>query len=304
MLSLDKAYCLRLANGHRWSFMALDESADWLDMMMAMMELEPCQPYGEPRLIFVNGRSEGEIRDELTGIIDPDRLKLFPNDGWKEHKIGDPRTWSHKDIPDVICKFGSEVGHAIDIIRMWRSLYLVYRREQESGGLPFHAGLVEKDGMGVLLAGQGGAGKSTCCRRIVPHWRALGDDEALIVLDDQGQYVVHPFPTWSDYLYERSQPTWNVEQYVPLRAIFFLEKSEVDEAVLLGQGYSAALINESATQVCKRDWRKIDHEEKLTLKRRIFDNSCEIARKIPAFKLHVSPSGWFWEEMEKVLKDV
>jgi SynChlorMet cassette protein ScmC len=181
------------------------------------------------------------------------------------------------------------------------SLYPIYERALNSGGLPFHAGVVERDGKGVLLAAPKNIGKSTCCRRIPRPWNALCDEETLIVQDAQRQYLAHPFPTWSDYLTRGSNRTWNVQRYIPLAAIFFLEQAEADKVIPLGQGEAAALMNQSAMQVCVRNWMNLDGEKMRAFRKKLFDNACELTWAIPIFKLRVSLTGRFWEEMEKVL---
>jgi SynChlorMet cassette protein ScmC len=170
------------------------------------------------------------------------------------------------------------------------------------GGLPLHAALVERNGMGILLAGHGGAGKSTCCQRLPSSWHALCDDETLVVINEEKQYFAHPFPTWSDYLWKRSERTWNVQKYVPLSAIFLLEQSETDEAIRIGQGQGATFINTLATDVCRRNWRNLDRKEERAQRKQLFQNACELARAVPAFKLRFSLNGRFWEKIEEVLR--
>jgi len=110
-------------------------------------------------------------------------------------------------------------------------------------------------GHGFLLAGQGGTGKSTCCRRLPNNWKPLCDDESLIVLDKSKVYHVHPFPTWSDYIQKRAKNIWDVQGSVPLSAIFFLEQSEKDEVIPLSKEQSAILMTKSSKQAYDRSWR-------------------------------------------------
>ncbi len=180
---------------------------------------------------------------------------------------------------------------------------MIYRREQFFGGLPFHAGLIELDGNGILIAANGGIGKSTCCRRIPPPWRALGDDQSLIVRDNSGRYVVHPFPTWSEHLWKPSSKTWNVERYVNLSAIFFLERAEYDEVVPLERKRSLFMINEMAIQAAVVGIINMNKEEERLLRLRLFNNSCDLSRSVPAYILRASLHGQFWKEIEKVKGD-
>ena len=153
------------------------------------------------------------------------------------------------------------------------------------------------------MAGRGGMGKSTCCRRVPPQWRALCDDEVLVVPNQQGRYMAHPFPTWSDYIVRRQENTWNVQQYVPLRAIFFLERSEHSEAIPLGQGQSAIYIYHSSSQAINANFRMMGKNEFLIFKKNLFDNSSQLAKALPAFKLPINLTGHFWEEIEKAIEN-
>jgi SynChlorMet cassette protein ScmC len=132
-------------------------------------------------------------------------------------------------------------------------------------------------------------------------WKPLCDDETLVVLDKQKKYRAHPFPTWSDYFWKRAENTWNVQYSVPLGGVFFLQQSETDEVVSLGEAEAAILMNESAIQVCQKFWRRLDRENLRKLRRELFNNASEMAKRIPAFILRVSLHGRFWEEMEKAL---
>jgi SynChlorMet cassette protein ScmC len=164
-----------------------------------------------------------------------------------------------------------------------------------------HAALLELDGKCILLAAPGSTGKSTSCRRLPDYWNPLGDDEALVVLDHENGYRAHPFPTWSEYWRKSSDKTWNVQHSAPVRTIFFLEQAENDEVIPLGEGVAAVSINQSATEVSKRHWRKLDVETKRPLAKLQFGNACNMARSIPSFTLRASLHGRFWEEMEKTL---
>jgi len=174
-------------------------------------------------------------------------------------------------------------------------------RASDEGGLPFHAALIEKKGAGVLLAASGHTGKSTCSRRLAANWTPLCDDEALVISDKEKRFRVHPFPTWSDYMDRGSDNTWDIQHSVPLCGIFFLEQSDTDEAIALGQGEAAALVNESVTQVCEKYWRTGNREFQRNSRRQVFNNACALAENIPAFKLRVSLNGRFWEKIEQAL---
>jgi SynChlorMet cassette protein ScmC len=186
---------------------------------------------------------------------------------------------------------------------MYRAFYPIHQRAIEAGGLPFHAGLVEYKGRGLLLAGPGGIGKSTCCRRLPFAWRALCDDETLIVLHKQKGYFAHPFPTWSLHLLGRSEKTWNIQEHLPLDAIFFLEQAKMDEVSPIKSARAAILINQTANAICMRYERVLNLQEKRAQRKKIFVNACALAKSVPCFILRISLKGEFWKKIERVLKD-
>ncbi len=312
-IDIKKTYSLQLANGHRWNIIATEGTEMWVDRFASIMRLKTCDPDESPKMVFIEGTPE-KCHDEITNNLDPNILKFFPEGGWKINKYSSngnkiyAKFCYNDKIHDKICfidkanlDYYDEQGNR-DILKMWLFSYLIYQREQFFGGLPFHAGLVTIDGKGILLSANGGTGKSTCCRRIPAPWQALGDDQALIVRNNNGKYMVHPFPTWSEYLWRPSDKTWDIERHVDLSAIFFLERSEHDEVITLERKRSIFLINEMSVQASTVGLLNIDKEEERAVRLRLFNNSCELSKFIPAYILRVSLHGQFWKEIEKVLE--
>ncbi len=184
---------------------------------------------------------------------------------------------------------------------MWTALAPIYCQAIRSGALPLHAGMLERDGAAVLLVGPGGIGKSTCCRRAPAPWKSPCDDEVLILANREGGFLVHPMPTWSDHLYTGSKNTWDVQSYFHLSAIFFLVSAPEDLVYSVGQGQATILLMEFAKQVTKKNFSNMSWPEQKGIKPRLFETACKIARTIPAFTLHCSLTGRFWEEIERVL---
>ena len=297
----DTGYCLRLANDQCWHLIAAQGMKMWIKKLASVMELKTCGPNGFPRLIFIKRKSEKEKWQNPIGRLNKNILKGLPITGWKVYSFKLLRFWSHSKVPDVICEIGPDERHDLDIIRMWQATHPIYERAQNSGGLPLHAALIEREGMGILLAGRGSTGKSTCCRYLPSPWHTFCDDETLIVRNDQKRYLVHPFPTWSDYIWNLSAKTWDVQRFLPLFAIFFLKQAETDEVVPIGHGQASIFINLLAMDVYQQSWNHLDHKDVRAIKKKLFNNSCELAKSIPAFILRVSLSGQFWKEIEKVL---
>jgi SynChlorMet cassette protein ScmC len=303
--NMEERYLLRLADGQGWEIIAAEGVGPWVEKLASIMQLKNCEPNGYPKLIFIRKSSRADWRRHPVSKLGWNSSGDLADKGWKTHDLESLQLWAHSDVPDVICEMGDNEDHDLDIVRMWLSLSPVYNRALESGGLPLHAALVERNGTGVLLAAPGGTGKSTCCRRIPHPWKALSDDLVLIVVDTHKQYQAHPFPTWSNYLWEfsekLSEATWDIQHHLPLSAIFFLEQSITDEVIPVGKGQASVLVTESAVQVYQSIWRNLLQEEERRFKKKIFENACELAKGIPAFKLRVSMNGRFWEEMERIL---
>jgi len=269
---------LELADGMGWLMVGSPAAHAWVLKIATIMQLKGSKSDNYPRLIVVRGEN-----------------------GWKVEDQSTIRFLYHSNMQDLICDLGGEGEEIMEIIKMQEFLNPIYERTINRGGLPLHAALIETDGKGVVLAAPGGTGKSTCCRRIPSPWQVLCDDETLIVLDLQNQYRAHPFPTWSNYLWKHGERTWDVQRHVQLSALFFLEQSEADEAIPVGQGEGAIMLNQSAAQVCQRNWLNLHHEEERELRKKLFDNACELAKTVPAYKLQVSLDGRFWEKMEEVI---
>jgi SynChlorMet cassette protein ScmC len=297
----NNGFSLRLANGQEWHLIPTKGTRSWVEKLASIMELKAGKPNAHPKLVFIQKESRKKSFEAAPFRLAPNIIEGLPDYGWKEHRLGTIHIWSHQEVPDVICEISPEKLHELEIIRMWMSLHSIYQRAQNSGGLPLHAALVNQNGNGIVLSAPGDTGKSTCCRRLPQPWQALCDDETLIVRDNQKRYFVHPFPTWSDLLWRRSERTWNVQHHLPLSAIFFLEQGESDKAVPIGHGEAAIYINESASLVCQRTWRNLDKDEERKLRKLLFQNACQLARAVPTFTLSVSLSGRFWKEIEKAL---
>lgn len=289
MIYEEKSYQLKLSNGHGWELKAHNGVSEWLDKLAYIMRLGPSETDRFPKNIFCKIGDFPRVKEHYSA------------EDWFAYNNRSFRTWASNTISDVICEVNNAGNHDIEIVNMWNSLFPIYQRVQDGGGLPFHATLLELDGRGVLVAAPGDTGKSTCYSRVPNYWKPLCDDEALVVCGPNNEYRAHPFPTWSEYLWKTSNKSWNVQYSVPLRAIFFLEQAESDKITDLGEGQAAVYINQSATQVSRKFWRRLDKETKNTLVKLQFNNAVKMTKHIPSFTLHATLHGKFWEEIEKVL---
>jgi len=294
MQTLKNAYSLRLANGQAWTLIATNGLNSWLKAFARILELEPCQLNGRPKIIFTKGHKKPAVRPKLNLPF------KYPFSGWQRLNLGTIQFWQHKDLNDIICEVSNLKNNTLKTINMMQALRGIYNKIIKQGGFPFHCGLLEKDGQAVLVSAPGNTGKSTCCQRVPKPWTAQADDAAVIV-KHHGLYFVHPFPTWSDYLNRNSSKTWQVAKSFPLKAIFFIEQTKGrEEAIPIWAGQAVILVNQqiSLTPCFSQENKKAETAE---LNKLVFNNACELAKQIPCYILKVHIRGKFWQQIEKIL---
>jgi SynChlorMet cassette protein ScmC len=277
-----------------------------MDQLAGILRLKLGAPQGARQLLFVNAdpvQSAGSGTGaspappaHAAGRRDADR-------SWSRVGSSLPGAWQSADGRDFTYTFPAAMTHHADLrlILMWDALVPVFLQAIMAGGLPLHAALAEVDGRGVLFAAAGGVGKSTCARRLPTPWKAHCDDTALAVRLSEGGYRVHPFPTWTDHLWRGLQTTWPAQQHVPLAAIFFLEQAGHDTASALPPGAAALRMLRSTCQLMKLHWNGLPRAQKRRVTTAAFHNACALAKTVPAFQLHLTIGGRFWEEVQKAL---
>ncbi|MBI5439654.1 MAG: SynChlorMet cassette protein ScmC [Deltaproteobacteria bacterium] len=279
---MTRGYRLALGGGPAWTIVADAGAAEWLDEFARILQLPACSPGGASRLIVTR---DAPREGSAAPVVRESRFVRF---------------FQRPGSPDVTCVIGGKENHVKEHYKMWELLLPVHESVGRRGGMPFHAALLEKDGAGVLLSACGGTGKSTCARRAPAPWRALSDDECLIVRNGDAGYLVHPLPTWSVYLRKLAAPVWDVGTAVRLAGIFFLKQADRDEAVPLGAGEAVLRAYDAGQQVCQYGLLAGGKGER-QVNARMLDNAGELVRRVPAYTLGVSLAGSFWEEIERVL---
>jgi SynChlorMet cassette protein ScmC len=286
-------YRLRLNQENTWRISADDDRRALLDEMARVMELEPADA------------SEYAANLIFTG---PDAVSslLKSSHGNAELLYEDVRQklWWLAEQSRAVCEVspGIEGDDVYQVLRM--AVQLIHHHNCLRGGLTLHGALVEFDGRGVLLAAKGGTGKSTCCRRLPDNWKAWCDDETLITRRPAGEYVAHPFPTWSHYLDENGDRTWTTDTDIQLHAICFLQQSGSDGSRPLPAFEAAMWIYHSVFPIyTRRLGRQLDEREKRLFNTRLFDNACDLARVVPSHVLQVNLNGRFWDKIVEVLDD-
>ena len=288
-------YELRLDDGTRWLLRSTAETEGWLGRFASIMGLSvhACDVSGGTLTFH---RAAGMWR--IAGAHD---MPAHGGAVWDFRRLPGAVLENEPAGRSVTCLLPPAGGEDMEFEGMRHVLLPLYLEILRRGGFPVHAALAERNGRGILLAGRGGIGKSTCCRRLKAPWTGLADDLALVVRHASGQYRAHALPTWSA-LREGQEGTWDVKRSVPLAAIFFLEQAAVDEVTPAGRGEAAVACRRCAMEVF---WSvgpfKLEGGEP-DITARVFGNAADFSLAVPAYLLRVSLTGRFWEKIEAVLE--
>jgi SynChlorMet cassette protein ScmC len=284
-LTQEVLLSLILADGTRWEIAAGDERAAIIVSQLGeAMQLRVTQ-----------GASEPSPHADLCQLLVHVDAHTTVTDGFVPLA-------SKNDGIVVVCLDPSDRwgGPYFNLVRL--SLILA-RQAQARGGVLIHGALVERDGMGVILAAPGGTGKTTASNRFPVPWRSLSDDATLVVRDRQGGYWAHPWPTWSRFQEGGRGGTWDVQTAVPLKGIFVLVRAVENRAERVGPGHAVSLLVECVGQVSTSMAPGLCKEELHALHLERFDNLCALARVIPVHMLRISLTGAFWQEIDQVLEE-
>jgi len=186
-------------------------------------------------------------------------------------------------------------------IQLMQLSLVIAHHVQAHGGFLIHGALACREGHGVIMAAPGGTGKTTASNRLPDPWRSLSDDTTLVVRDSFGNYWAHPWPTWSRFLDGGPGGAWNVQKAVPLKSIFFLSHAVKDRVESVGPGQAVSLLLEGVKQASMFMPLRLFKEKTRALHLERFDNLCALSRVVPTHVLHISLTGAFWQEIERVL---
>jgi SynChlorMet cassette protein ScmC len=278
---------LNLADGNTWGIVAGDErAATIVSCLEDAMQLQHNDTPTYRLFVFTNGDGAYSISPHTRlghPMVIPGDLLTSDSENTFTCFVPPAR---NKDIM------------ANQLLRL--SLYFV-RETQRCGGFLLHGALAERDGWAVILAGPGGAGKTTASRRLTSPWYSLSDDATLVVRGEDGAYWAHPWPTWSYFMSSGPGGTWDVSHAVPLKAIFFLQQEQQDRVEPVTPGQAVCLLVELTehTSWSMAHGQGRDAARKLRLQR--FNNICSLAKLITCYSLHMSLDGAFWEAIEQIM---
>jgi hypothetical protein len=267
-MKVAESFKLALADGSLWQIQGDDEKGSEIASMLSDVMKMNLYTFDEPctRLSITT-----DFRKGASG-----------EDGWVEAFVT-PMGLNGVSLADVLA--GATHKICLDV--------------QSRKGLLIHGALVEREGLGAILTGPSGVGKTTASNRIQPPWRSLSDDLTLVICDRQCRYWAHPWPTWSQFDKGGPGGSWNVPYAVPLMALFFLCQAETDNVELPGPGQAACMLLETTEQAHYRlSW--LDNDPSSHRLQR-FENACLMVKAVPCFILHLSLTGEFWEQMDAVM---
>jgi SynChlorMet cassette protein ScmC len=201
-------------------------------------------------------------------------------------------------IPVRLGPVGSAEGRWVAM--NWTST-LIGLEAEGRGGVLLHAALVACRGRAAALAGPGGIGKTTAAERLPAPWQMLCDDTILVLRCGQDGYRVHPWPTWSCFLYNGSGGSWPCTSHFPLGGVFFLDRSGSDAVEPIGPAAALGALLASAEQATAGIWGWLAPGAKIELRRQRLENLIALARTVPCYRLAFTRSGDFGTAMEKVL---
>lgn len=293
-MNIPISYCsehlasLALADGISWNIIATDNLASNVVSALAKtMQLQPPDinirtkfEHCNYRRIFVH------VEDRK---IDSTQLSI------KTHLMTEGQ--------DTFCALDSYENGENHGFQLMHLSMIISQDAQRRGGVLLHGALAEWNGIGVILAGPAGIGKTTATRRLPHNWHSYCDDMTLVVCDKKGAYWAHPWPTWSTFMFNGPGGSWDVQHAVPLTGIFFLKQDHEDAFEPLGIAQNVCLLNASAEQ---SSWLMPGNLEKNALRElrlQRFDNICKLAQTIPSYILHMRLNGAFWQEIERALND-
>jgi SynChlorMet cassette protein ScmC len=130
----------------------------------------------------------------------------------------------------------------------------------------------------------------------------LGDDLALVVRDATGNFVAHPLPTWSAVKSGEIRWSCRVNQAVSLRALFILEQAAQDRVEPLAGAKSTVMIAAAGGEALA-PLNYLPIRQVSPVRKCIFDRAANLAAAIPAYRLHISLGGCFWEKIEEVVEE-
>jgi SynChlorMet cassette protein ScmC len=207
----------------------------------------------------------------------------------------------HERANEIACNLGSVSTSEKTALQLTRISQIVANSSEKNGGLLVHGALAELNGIGVILAGPGGVGKTTASKRLPHPWRSLSDDTALIVKSPDGTYWAHPWPTWSRCRQGDMSGSWDVQTAVKIGLICMLRQCQDDRISLLPLRQVISELVDVSGQTFTILANGMSQSALRCLNLMRFHNAVVMAKKLPVCRLEISKNGEFWEEIKRFL---
>lgn len=277
-------------SGNRWHIRAGD--ADAARVVAALGEAMSLPPASAPAQ-----QEAGEPCRELRVAVDPG--------------LGGPTSGGYESGP-VFCYLPPPANHDLLVVGMSLIAQAIARAELSRSGLLVHGALAQTPEIlknGIILAGPGAVGKTTASNRLPLPWCSLSDDTTLVLRDVRGQYMAHPWPTWSRFFTTPDGKPgpggrWDVQNGLPLRAIFFLAQAKDDRIAPLPTTPAVAYLMQTVQHVTLPLTPNLPAEQTRALHGQLLAAAEELVRAVPASTLHLSLNGTFWKRIEEALAAV
>jgi len=290
-------YGFRLADSQYWGVQPGKGTREWADAFVRLLGLDLLRDLPD-RMIRLERLPHPSGPDDDGFPFSSGCAKA----GWQVRKTPFLELWRHPSAREIVCVLHETKDYLHVKEQMRCALFPVYSLTVCRGGLPLHCALVERDGLGVLLVGRSGVGKSTACRRLPPQWNVLGDDLALAVRVPGGGFAAHPLPTWSAVGPDAGKCAWDIKQGIRLSAIFFLTQADEDEVIPAGGAMASVILADAAMTIFRSVRVQEQALEKKLLGGNTIANAAAMANSVPSYILRLSLTGRFWEKIEEALE--
>jgi len=286
---------LCLADGASWNIVAENPEAElFIKRLAGVMGLSSANGVGRKLAIQVQ---EGEGADTELGRM-PGSLKSLFGEALADYP------WEEECSPlkvNISCNLYQHEDENHETLQLIHLSSVFVLDAVTRGGMLLHGALIEREGMGMILAGPGGVGKTTACSRLPEPWQVLSDDITLIVRDRTGKYWAHPWPTWSRFTVEKVGGSWDVGRGIELQAICFLNQSQEMDMVYIGKGEMVCLTMESIEQANRLLRKRLKEESFRKLSNLHFRNVCKMVESIRGYHLSLDLETHFWEFLDGLL---
>jgi SynChlorMet cassette protein ScmC len=289
-------YGFRLADSQYWGVQPGKGTGEWADALARLLGID-LLPDLTDNVIRLERLPQPTGPDDESCAFSGGRIK----DGCFVRMSPYLEIRRHPSVREIVCGLHETADFSQVKEQMRCALFPVYDLTVRRGGLPLHCALVERDGLGILLVGRSGVGKSTACRRLPKGWSPLCDDLALVVRMSGGGFAAHPLPTWSAVGPDPENRRWDINRGVRLAAIFFLAQSAEDEILPAGTAMASVVLTDAAMTIFRSVRVQEQSLEKKLLGRNAFANAAALARSVPSHILRLSLTGRFWEKIEEIL---